>query len=103
MTLLPVVERELRVASRRSWTYWSRAGAALLAILVSSWFLLLQGSMGLGALGKPLFGTLSFFSFVFAAFAGGATSRERLGWEKREGTLGPLFPPDLPAPRKPVK
>ncbi len=95
MTLLPVVERELRVASRRSWTYWSRAGAALLAILVSSWFLLLQGSMGLGALGKPLFGTLSFLSFVFAAFAGVTHSADSVSSEKREGTLGLLFLTDL--------
>ena len=95
MTLLPVVERELRVASRRSWTYWSRAGAALLAILVSSWFLLLQGTMGLGALGKPLFGTLSFLSFVFAAFAGVTHSADSVSSEKREGTLGLLFLTDL--------
>ena len=95
MTLLPVVERELRVASRRSWTYWSRAGAALLAILVSSWFLVLQGTMGLGGMGKPLFGTLSFFSFVFAAFAGVTHSADSVSSEKREGTLGLLFLTDL--------
>jgi hypothetical protein len=32
MTVLPIVERELRVAARSARTYWSRATAALLVI-----------------------------------------------------------------------
>lgn len=95
MTVLPVVDRELRVASRRAWTYWGRAGAALATILVSAWFLLLQSAVNLGQMGKPLFGTLSFLAFVFAAFAGVTHSADSVSAEKREGTLGLLFLTDL--------
>lgn len=95
MTVLPVVDRELRVASRRAWTYWGRAGAGLSAILISAWFLVLQASTGLGQMGKPLFGTLSFLSFLFAALAGVTYSADSVSAEKREGTLGLLFLTDL--------
>lgn len=95
MTILPVVERELRVAARRPWTYWGRAGAALVAVLVTAWFLLLERAVGFGALGPPLFGTLSFLSFLFAALAGVTHSADSVSAEKREGTLGLLFLTDL--------
>ena len=95
MTVLPVVERELRVASRRGSTYWGRASAALTAVVVSSWFLLLQQGMHFGQLGKALFTTLSLLSFVFAAFAGVTYSADSVSAEKREGTLGLLFLTDL--------
>ena len=39
MTLLPVVERELRVKARRASTYWTRALAA--SGMMGVWFLLL--------------------------------------------------------------
>ncbi|HTH48179.1 MAG TPA: ABC transporter permease subunit, partial [Candidatus Limnocylindria bacterium] len=96
MTVLPVVERELRVASRRGATYWARTGAALTALLVSAWILLLQQqSMAPGLMGKVLFTTLSFISFLFAAFAGVTYSADSVSAEKREGTLGLLFLTDL--------
>jgi ABC-type Na+ efflux pump permease subunit len=95
MTVLPVVDRELRVASRRAWTYWGRAGAGLSAILISAWFLVLQASTGLGQMGKPLFSTLSFLSFLFSALAGVTYSADSVSAEKREGTLGLLFLTDL--------
>ncbi len=34
MTFLPIVERELRVAARRKGTYWSRIGAAGIAVAI---------------------------------------------------------------------
>ena len=95
ITVLPVVERELRVASRRGATYWGRASAALVTLIIASWFLLLQRSVMLGQVGKPLFLTLSFFAFLFAAFAGVTYSADSVSMEKREGTLGLLFLTDL--------
>ncbi len=95
MTVLPVVERELRVASRRGLTYWGRAGAALIAVVVSSWILVLQSAVPFGQMGKAMFTTLSFLSFLFAAFAGVTYSSDSVSVEKREGTLGLLFLTDL--------
>ena len=40
MTFLPIVERELRVASRRSGTYWSRLQVAVFANGCSNFYLL---------------------------------------------------------------
>ena len=34
MTFLPIVERELRVAARKRFTYWGRFSAAALALLI---------------------------------------------------------------------
>ena len=53
MTFLPIVERELRVASRRRGTYWTRVIAAVAAVGVGGWFLLVmanQPSPVIGAL-----------------------------------------------------
>ena len=95
ITVLPIVERELRVASRRGATYWGRSGAALITLVLAMWFLLLQRSVQLGQVGKPLFLTLSFLAFLFAAFAGVTYSADSVSSEKRDGTLGLLFLTDL--------
>jgi hypothetical protein len=42
MTFLPIVQRELRVAARRSRTYWLRFFAALAVLVV--WIVLLLGT-----------------------------------------------------------
>ena len=42
MTFLPIVARELRVASRRPGTYWVRSGAALGLIVIGTWFFLMK-------------------------------------------------------------
>ncbi len=36
MTLLPIVERELRVVARQRATYWVRLGLAVTAILIAA-------------------------------------------------------------------
>ena len=40
MTVLPIVERELRVAARRPGTYWGRAAAALVALAIMAFIFL---------------------------------------------------------------
>lgn len=98
MTLLPIVDRELRVAARRNGTYWTRVIAALLALVILGSFLgaeaFTKTFLG-GATGKYLFGTLKWMCFAFACAAGTFLTSDCLSEEKREGTLGLLFLTDL--------
>ena len=98
MTFLPIVDRELRVAARRGGTYWTRAIAALLAMVILACFLgaeaFTKQFLG-GSTGQFLFGTLKWMCFVFACAAGVFLTADCLSEEKREGTLGLLFLTDL--------
>jgi ABC-type transport system involved in multi-copper enzyme maturation permease subunit len=97
MTILPIVERELRVAARRPGVYRSRSGLALVAMGVFAFALLfLVGDAVPSAQhGMWLFRTLLTVSFVFCLFAGAGLTADCLSEEKREGTLGLLFLTDL--------
>src|SRR6185436_14351277 len=99
MTFLPIVGRELRVASRKRSTFWVRVVAALVALLIGSGFLILThiGPFGIGpaALGKGLFGTLTWLSLAATLSAGLFFTSDCLSQEKREGTIGFLFLTDL--------
>jgi ABC-type transport system involved in multi-copper enzyme maturation permease subunit len=95
MTFLPVVDRELRVASRRRWSYWGRTLAAGVALLVVVWFALVESRLSLNRFGQQLFATTSFLAAVFAVLAGVVYSADSLAEERREGTLGLLFLTDL--------
>ena len=70
MTLLPVVEREMRVASRRRWTYWGRTAAGVASVLAMAWWVLLRRSLGLGSLGGELFAMTSFLAGCVALLSG---------------------------------
>src|SRR5215471_6846810 len=95
MTFLPIVERELRVASRRPATYWLRfmIGGAVFAL----WFLLFMfGPVGvLPTRGQMVFSTLATIAFGFALLSGPLLSADSLSQERREGTLGLLFLTEL--------
>lgn len=95
MTLLPVVARELRVASRRASSYWGRALAALVALSVFAWFFVFENHGSSTRLGQALFGVTATLAYVFAALAGVLFSADSISREKREGTLGLLFLTDL--------
>ncbi|MBI3880904.1 MAG: ABC transporter permease subunit [Verrucomicrobia bacterium] len=97
MSFLPIVLRELRVASRRRATYLGRIGAALVGICVLGWMLITLGSNAFmqGQLGTAIFATLSMFSFIYCLLAGTRATADCLAEEKREGTLGLLFLTDL--------
>jgi ABC-type transport system involved in cytochrome c biogenesis permease component len=96
MTLLPIVARELRTASRRKSTYrlrsWTAAGAMLSLSSV-----VFVGAFGgpPGQLGKPLFSFITSLTFGLCLLAGVFLSADCLSREKREGTLGLLFLTDL--------
>jgi ABC-type transport system involved in multi-copper enzyme maturation permease subunit len=96
MSVLPIVDRELRVAARRWSTYLVRAGVGSLALLISIpalFFGWLSG--GSSSAGQGAFTTLAYYSFVVCVLAGVWITADTLSGEKREGTLGLLFLTDL--------
>jgi ABC-type transport system involved in multi-copper enzyme maturation permease subunit len=98
MTFLPIVERELRVASRRPLTWWTRLSAALIVLVLFGGMQVLiglsRGGMGISA-GQIQFMVLKWIVFVAACAAGVFLTSDALSEEKREGTLGLLFLTDL--------
>jgi hypothetical protein len=96
MTFLPIVGRELRVAARGRFTFWSRLAAAGFALLIfGATQLLLQNSGGIVGAGQAEFSVLKWLAFIYACAAGLFLTSDSLSEEKREGTLGLLFLTDL--------
>lgn len=95
MTVLPIVERELRVASRRWGTYILRLTAATIAIAMAAIIYLASSNLSPAVLGKTIFGFLSGFAFLYALLVGVRVTSDCISSEKREGTLGLLFLTDL--------
>jgi len=96
MSVLPIVDRELRVASRRWSTFLIRSGLGLLAGLLSVPALLLGWMSGGGSgAGQGAFVLLANYLFVVAVLGGLLLTADCLSSEKREGTLGLLFLTDL--------
>src|ERR1041384_7213868 len=101
MIFLPIVERELRLASRKRGTFWLRVIAALVAVVIGVGFMVIQyvTAVAFGGgrlqLGGPLFSTLTWLCFAAALSAGLFFTSDCLSEEKREGTLGFLFLTDL--------
>src|SRR5687768_938527 len=95
MTFLPVVERELRAASRRRQTYWRRSLAALVTIGICVWVWLAMSGGAQHQRAQALFYTISGLTFAYSLLAGAGVTADCLSEEKREGTLGLLFLTDL--------
>ncbi len=96
MILTPVVDRELRVASRRGATYSSRAAGVLFAILIGIWIqITLAGWVPQAVAGAQLFRALTWLAIVYAVIAGTRATADCISSEKRQGTLGLLFLTDL--------
>src|SRR6266511_888147 len=93
MTFLPIVERELRLKSRRSRTYYTRCGMVLTFAVMSFGILALDWNLGKNPtlIGRDLFWALSGLGFACALAAGPVITADCLSEEKREGTLGLLF------------
>jgi ABC-type transport system involved in multi-copper enzyme maturation permease subunit len=95
MSFLPIVARELRLASRRRGTYWLRSLAALAILIAGTWlFVMLQGAPTKELAGF-LFGVLTGGAVLFALLSGPRSTADCISEEKREGTLGLLFLTDL--------
>ena len=96
MTFLPIVERELRLASRRKGTFRMRSWTALIAILVTFAFLTVAFLGGGGAaIGEVLFKILSTYTAGLCLLTALFLTADSISEEKREGTLGLLFLTDL--------
>jgi ABC-type transport system involved in multi-copper enzyme maturation permease subunit len=97
MTFLPIVDRELRVASRRNYTYWSRLVAAgfILVIFTAILGFTFMGSGMPWGIGTIEFNVLKWIAFIFACCTGIFLTSDSLSEEKREGTIGLLFLTDL--------
>jgi hypothetical protein len=96
MTFLPIVIRELRVASRRRSTYWMRAGAAMAIIVLGVFlFVMMQRDSPPREMGMALFGVMTGSAVLYALLSGTRSTADCLSEEKREGTLGLLFLTDL--------
>ncbi len=95
MSVLPIVDRELRVAARRSGTYWMRFWSALAVLAI--WLVLLKSSRSVSPaqMGQHLLNALGILALVFSMLAGVFLTSDCLSEEKREGTLGLLFLTDL--------
>jgi len=95
MTFLPIVARELRVASRRRGAWLTRVSAAFIGIAIGTFLLLAETGEQPAQLGKELFTTVACFLFVYTTIAGALVTCDCLSEEKREGTMGLLFLTDL--------
>ena len=96
MTFLPIVQRELRAASRRPSTHRIRFWTGLLAIGAS----LIASAAGTalpraGSAISPLFAVQTVCAFGLSLLAGLFLTSDCLSEEKREGTLGLLLLTDL--------
>jgi ABC-type transport system involved in cytochrome c biogenesis permease component len=96
VTLLPIVERELRVASRRKSTYRIRSWTAAAAMLSFGSLITFLGALVKpDVAGRNLFTILTDCTFALCLLAGVFLTADCLSAEKREGTLGLLFLTDL--------
>ena len=95
MIFLPIVDRELRVASRQRGTYMTRFGSVLAAVAIGGWIMLMPWMRSPQKLGIALFIALSLITFVYSLIVGVRTTADCISEEKREGTLGLLFLTDL--------
>ena len=96
MQFLPIVDRELRVASRHAETWWRRVSTTGVALLLLVFVLVaVAESQGSRAVGRELFSSLSALGLIYAVLAGPLSTTDCLSRERREGTLGLLFLTDL--------
>ena len=77
-----VIERELRVAARRSESYWTRVIAGACGTVA------LLGSKGAVANGRDLFFMAVVFSFIVCVVEGVRRAAAAIASEKNDGTLG---------------
>ena len=93
MTFLPIVERELRQAARRTGTYWLRFAAVLVASLIGLGLLSpsFWGVINPTETGRNLFLAVSMFALGYGLVAGVFVTADCLSEERRDGTLGLLF------------
>lgn len=95
--MLPVVDRELRLAARGPAAYRWRTSVAAIGLAVTGLLTLTLSSRAVAPeiQGRTLFYTLVFVSALYAFVAGVSVTADSVSREKRDGTLGLLFLTDL--------
>lgn len=86
--ILPIGQRELRVAARAPSSYWGRCAFAGTAALVFAVHSLLSTPR---VAPIRIFEALTVLCFVMTLFSGVVLTSDRISSERREGTLGLLF------------
>lgn len=88
----PIVERELRVASRRPTTYWNRLGAGAIGVATLMWLLGVDQAVGgTGTNGVLGFRTLAIVSGCVLVLSTLQLASAAMAREKSDDTLGLLF------------
>ena len=97
MTFLPIVHRELRVASRRRGTYIARSVVAGIILLL--WLFVVASHsrhMTASELGQDLFWTYGVLATLYALFAGVLFTAEPVFTEAIPATYGRFDPQKAP-------
>ncbi|MDX1952600.1 MAG: ABC transporter permease [Verrucomicrobiota bacterium] len=89
MRLLPLVERELRVAARQRRTFYARFIFAFLAFLLLCWLLHIFRDQA--SVGNRLFYPLAISVFFYCLLSGVLRTADTISAERRDNTLGFLF------------
>jgi ABC-type transport system involved in multi-copper enzyme maturation permease subunit len=87
----PIIERELRVAARRSVTYWSRSTVALFALFLTLVLLAETARSPMPSRALTVLVGLGVLLMVLALIAGCLLTADTISSEKRNGTLGLLL------------
>lgn len=95
MTSLPIVERELGIASRKLGSWLSRWIIAIVAVCFGGLWLGIAYLEGGRMQGDIFFAILAWACFAYCLLAGLWTTSDTLTREKSDGTLGLLFLTDL--------
>jgi len=95
MTSLPIVERELRLASRKLGSWLWRWIIAIVAVGFGGLWLGIAQLQGSTMRGDIFFAILAWACFAYCLLAGLWTTSDTLTREKTDGTLGLLFLTDL--------
>jgi ABC-type transport system involved in multi-copper enzyme maturation permease subunit len=91
MTFLPIIWRELNVASRKPAAFRTRMFIVLSCLLLWITMTVAGSRASSRELGRMLFLAFGVLAFAFALLAGCLLTADCLSEEKREGTLGLLF------------
>jgi len=91
MTILPIAEREVRIAARHQRTHQIRVLMAVAVLLFAAFALSPQFTGRAAFTGAELFTVLTWITYAFCVVTGAALTIDAVSEEKREGTLGLLF------------
>ena len=101
MSILPIVERELRVAARKRRTYYLRGGMPVLALVLALPIYIYANAAKIFAMASAattslmIFNGLSWYALIMSLMMAVFLASDCLSEERREGTLGLLFLTDL--------